>query len=70
MPSPVERELFAAEDEWTRALVHRDAAIFDRLIAPDWVYSDERGIIGKRQAIAAERWAGAVRQACRRILGS
>jgi len=23
----------------------------------------------KRQAIAAERWAGAVRQACRRILG-
>ena len=50
--TPVERALFAVEDEWTRALVHRDGAIFDRLIAPDWVYSDERGIMGKREAIA------------------
>jgi len=46
-----ERALFAAEDRWARALIRRDGAEFDRLIAPDWIYSDERGTMGKRQAI-------------------
>lgn len=45
------RRLYALENDWTRGLVRRDAKIFDRLIAPDWVYSDEQGVIGKTEAI-------------------
>jgi ketosteroid isomerase-like protein len=50
--SAVERTLFRLEDDWTRALVRRDAAMFRRLLAPRWVYSDERGTMGKEQLIA------------------
>ena len=50
-PSAAERELFTVEDAWVRALIARDARTFDRLIATDWVYSDERGTTGKRAAI-------------------
>ncbi len=47
-----EQALFRLEDDWTRALVRRDAAGFDRILASAWVYSDEHGIIGKKAAIA------------------
>ncbi|MDQ6830524.1 MAG: nuclear transport factor 2 family protein [Gemmatimonadota bacterium] len=46
-----ERTLFRLEDDWTRALIKRDSAAFNRLIAPAWVYSDERGVIDKSTAI-------------------
>jgi ketosteroid isomerase-like protein len=52
-----ERELFKVEEEWTRGLVRRDAAIFRRLLDPDFVYSDERGVFNKKQ-ITAEATAG------------
>jgi ketosteroid isomerase-like protein len=32
--------------------VRRDGPTFNRLIAPDWVYTDERGTSTKREAIA------------------
>ena len=51
-PSAAERELFAVEEAWAKALISRDASVFDRLIAPDWVYSDEQGVTGKRAVIA------------------
>jgi ketosteroid isomerase-like protein len=47
-----ERELFRVEEEWTRGLVRRDAGIFRRLLDPDFVYSDERGVFNKEQIIA------------------
>lgn len=46
-----ERELFRLEDSWATALVTRDSTIFLRLLAPDYVYSDERGTFTKRQVI-------------------
>ena len=51
-PSAVERTLFALEDDWTRALVRRDAALFRRIVHPRWVYSDEHGVSGRDAAIA------------------
>ena len=50
--SKVKRELFKVEESWTRGLVRRDAALFNRLIADDFVYSDERGVFTKAQIIA------------------
>jgi hypothetical protein len=38
--TPVERTLFALEEDWTRALVRRDGATFDRLLAPQFVYTE------------------------------
>ncbi|MDQ6885983.1 MAG: nuclear transport factor 2 family protein [Gemmatimonadota bacterium] len=49
--SAAERVLFRLEDEWAAALVRRDAAAFRRLIAPEWVYTDERGQMAKAAAI-------------------
>ncbi|MGI8497503.1 MAG: nuclear transport factor 2 family protein [Gemmatimonadaceae bacterium] len=47
----VERALLRLEDDWAAALVARDAGAFRRLIAPEWVYTDERGQMGKPAAI-------------------
>jgi ketosteroid isomerase-like protein len=52
-----ERELFRVEEEWTRGLVRRDAGIFRRLLDPEFVYSDERGVFNKEQ-ILSEATAG------------
>jgi ketosteroid isomerase-like protein len=50
--SAAERELRRLEDEWGRAVIQRDAALFRRLIAPTMVYSDERGVFTREQVIA------------------
>ena len=55
-PAPstsAERALFALEEEWTRALVARDAATFDRLLAPRFVYTENAEVLTKRQLIDA-----------------
>ena len=49
----VERTLFRLEDEWTRALVRRDAAAFDRLLAPRFVYTENEQVMTKPQLIEA-----------------
>ncbi|MEP6690889.1 MAG: nuclear transport factor 2 family protein [Gemmatimonadaceae bacterium] len=52
-PAPkAERALLQLEDDWTRGLIRRDAALFRRLIAPRWVYTDERGTFNREQVIA------------------
>jgi ketosteroid isomerase-like protein len=49
-----ERRLLQLEDQWTTALVKRDAAFFRRNLHPDYVYSDERGVFNKEQVIAEQ----------------
>lgn len=48
------RRLLQLEDQWTTALVKRDAAFFRRNLHPDYVYSDERGVFNKQQVIAEQ----------------
>jgi ketosteroid isomerase-like protein len=49
----IERTLFDLEEQWTRALVARDAATFDRLLAPRFVYTENAEVMTKRQLIDA-----------------
>jgi ketosteroid isomerase-like protein len=52
--STPEQQLRRLEDGWTTALVKRDSAYFRRNLHPDYVYSDETGVVGKEQVIAAQ----------------
>jgi ketosteroid isomerase-like protein len=47
----IERTLFRLEDQWTQALVRRDAATFDRLLAPRFVYTENDQVMTKAQLI-------------------
>lgn len=49
----VEQTLFRLEDEWTRALVRRDAAAFERLLAPRFVYTENDQVMTRAQLIDA-----------------
>ena len=49
----VERTLFRLEDQWTRALVRRDEAAFNRLLAPRFVYTENDQVMTKAQLIDA-----------------
>jgi ketosteroid isomerase-like protein len=51
--SSVEQMLLRLEDEWTRALVRRDSAAFDRLLAPRFVYTENDQVMTKPQLIGA-----------------
>jgi ketosteroid isomerase-like protein len=51
--TPVERTLFALEEDWTRALVRRDGETFDRLIAPQFVYTENDQVMTKEELIRA-----------------
>jgi uncharacterized protein DUF4440 len=44
-------ELFALNDEWNQALIKKDDATVDRLMAEDYVYVAPNGMILDRQAI-------------------
>ena len=48
----VQHVLFGLEDEWPQALIKRDPAVFRRLLAPAYVYTDDRGVFTKEQVIA------------------
>ena len=48
-----EQALFKLENDWTQAVVKRDAAIMHRLTAPKWVYSDESGVMERDAGIKA-----------------
>ncbi len=41
------------EDEWTRGLVARDPKIFDRLLAPGFVYTEDAGVMSRDDVIAS-----------------
>jgi len=49
----VERTLFALEEEWTRALVRRDGAAFERLLAPGFVYTENDQVMSREELIRA-----------------
>ena len=49
----VERMLFALEEDWTRALVRRDGATFDRLLSPQFVYTENDQVMTKDELIRA-----------------
>jgi ketosteroid isomerase-like protein len=53
-PTPVGWQLYRLENQWTTALVKRDAAFFRRNLHPDYVYTDERGTFTKDQVIAEQ----------------
>ena len=42
---PVERELLQLEDSWAAGLVKRDGALFRRLVAPGFVYTEDDKLI-------------------------
>jgi ketosteroid isomerase-like protein len=48
-----EQALFKLENDWTQAVVKRDAAIMHRLTAPKWLYSDESGVMEREAGIKA-----------------
>ena len=39
------------EDEWTRALINRDARMFDRLLAPNFVYTENATVMSRDEVI-------------------
>lgn len=39
------------EDQWTSALVKRDAATFERLLAPNFVYTEDATVMTRRDVI-------------------
>ena len=48
-----EAALFKLENDWTQAVIKRDAALMRRLTAPTWVYSDESGVMEREAGIKA-----------------
>ncbi|HEV7390413.1 MAG TPA: nuclear transport factor 2 family protein [Burkholderiales bacterium] len=41
------------EDQWTTALVNRDARTFDRLLAPAFVYTENASVMSRADVIAS-----------------
>jgi len=41
------------EEEWTRGLVARDPKVFDRLLAPGFVYTEDAGVMSRDDVIAS-----------------
>jgi hypothetical protein len=41
------------EDQWTTALVKRDARTFDRLLAPGFVYTEDASVMTRADVIAS-----------------
>jgi hypothetical protein len=49
--SVTERTLIRLENEWTRGLVQRDTAIFQRLLAPRFVYTEDAQVMSRDEVI-------------------
>lgn len=45
------RELLRLEDAWASALVKRDGAVFRRLLAPGFVYTEDDKTVGRDQVL-------------------
>src|SRR3989440_12563897 len=41
MQDPQPRVLLRLEDDWAQALIHRDAAVFRRLLADGFIYTED-----------------------------
>lgn len=51
--SQVQRTLLRLEDDWAKALVRRDAAVFRRLLAPRFVYTEDAVVMNKDELVRA-----------------
>ena len=47
----VKRQIAALEDDWIKAVVRRDAMAFNRLLAPDFVYTEDDRVYTREQLI-------------------
>jgi hypothetical protein len=61
----VQKEVFALEEEWTKALVGRDTTAFRRLTTPGFVYTEDNVVMTQQELIDAVasspdvvEWAG------------
>jgi ketosteroid isomerase-like protein len=45
------REITALEEEWIKAVIRRDAGAFNRLLAPEFVYTEDDRVYDKDQLI-------------------
>jgi ketosteroid isomerase-like protein len=45
------REVTALEEQWVRAVIARDARAFDRLLHPDFIYTEDDHVYTKAQLI-------------------
>jgi len=50
-PLPAALAPIQLEDQWTTALVRRDARTFDRLLAPNFVYTENASVMGRNDVI-------------------
>ena len=50
-PDPVVRELLALEDQWATGVVRRDRALFERLLAPRFVYTEDDKLMTRAEVI-------------------
>ena len=50
-PLPAALPPFQLEDQWTTALVRRDTHTFDRLLAPNFVYTENASVMGRNDVI-------------------
>ncbi len=51
IPSSTVRTLTKLENEWTRGLVARDTALFRRLLAPGFVYTEDAAVMSADEVI-------------------
>jgi len=45
------RQIAALEEEWVKAVIRRDAGAFNRMLAPDFVYTEDDRVYNKDQLI-------------------
>ena len=50
-PDQVIRELLALEDQWATGVVHRDRALFERLLAPRFIYTEDDKLMTRADVI-------------------
>jgi ketosteroid isomerase-like protein len=50
-PMPTTLPPIQLEDQWTTALVQRDTRTFDRLLAPNFVYTENASVMGRNDVI-------------------
>jgi hypothetical protein len=61
--SATERTLIRLENEWTRGLVQRDTALFQRLLAPRFVYTEDAQVMTRDDVIRSVVGSDRVRSA-------
>jgi Domain of unknown function (DUF4440) len=51
VPTPTPVPPMKLEDQWTTALVRRDAVTFERLLAPNFVYTEDASVMSRADVI-------------------